>query len=312
VGDCNASYYPQLQVTATSMQATAVAGGKKVGVGNITIRDTRGGVLDWSASVTYTNGTGWVSFTQPFGVDGALIQVYADPSALTPGTYQATVLIDAGPIAGSQSIPLTLAVTAPTPAVVISGITNAADFHPGPVAPGSLATVWGSHLAGQNVSVTLNGMAAKLLYTGAQQINLLIPAALSGQSSARVVATADSASSAPFTMPLAAAAPAIFTPGVLNQDNTVNSTANPAPLGSVLQIFLTGMPGSGAVATVTIQNRNLVPLYAGAAPGLLGLEQVNVAVPADLLGATSNLTICVMGAGNQQYCSQPESIALKP
>ena len=312
VGDCNASYYPQLQVTATPMQATAVAGGKKVGLGNITIRDTKGGVLDWSASVTYTNGTGWASFTQPFGVDGALIQVYADPSALTPGTYEATVLIDAGPIAGSQSIPLTLTVTAPTPAVVISGITNAADFHPGPVAPGSLATVWGSHLAGQNVSVTLNGMVAKLFYAGGQQINLQIPAALSGQSSAQMVVTADSASSAPFTVPLTAVAPAIFTPGVLNQDNTVNSPATPAPLGSVLQIFLTGMPDSGAVATVTIQNRNLVPLYAGAAPGLLGLEQVNVAVPADMQGATSNLTICVMGAGNQQYCSQPESIALKP
>ena len=60
-----------------------------------------------------------------------------------------------------------------------------------------------------------------------------------------------------------------------------------------------------------IQNRSLVPLYAGAAAGLLGLEQVNVAVPADQ-GVTSNLMICAMGTGSQQYCSQPESIALKP
>ena len=319
VGDCNASYYPQLRVTATPLQATAVVGGKKVGVGNITIWDARGGVLDWSASVTYTNGKGWVSFTQSFGIDGALIQVFADPSALPPGAYQAIVLIDAGPIAGSQSIPLTFIVTAPAPtpppapAVVIGAITNAADFHPGPVAPGELATVWGSNLAGQNVSVAFNGMPAKLLYTGAQQINLQIPPALSGQSSAKLVVTADGASSAPFTVPLTAAAPAIFTPGVLNQDNTVNSAANPAPVGTILQIFLTGMPDSGAVASVTIQNRgSLVPLYAGAAPGFLGLQQVNVAVPADLLPVTSNLTICVMGAGNQPSCSQPESIALKP
>jgi len=316
VGDCNASYYPQLQATATSLQATAVAGGQKVGVGSITIRDTRGGVLDWSASVTYANGSGWVSFTEPFGVDGALIAAVADPSALSPGTYQATVLIDAG-IAGSQSFPLTLTVTAPAPApapaVVVGSVTDAADSHPGPVAPGSLCTVWGTNLAGQNVSVTFNGMAAKLLYIGAQQINLQIPPALSGLSSAQMVVTADSASSAPFTVPLTAVAPAIFTPGVLNQDNTANSPANPAPLGTVLQIFLTGMPDSGAVATVTIQNRgNLVPLYAGAAPGLLGLEQVNVAVPLDLQAGTANLTICVMGTGNQPYCSQPELIALKP
>jgi uncharacterized protein (TIGR03437 family) len=73
------------------------------------------------------------------------------------------------------------------------------------------------------------------------------------------------------------------------------------------------MPDSGGAFTVTIQNRgNLVPLYAGAAPGLPGLQQVNVAVPSDLQGVTSNLTICVTGAGNQRYCSQPESIALKP
>ncbi len=313
VGDCNASYYPQLQVTATPLQVTAVSGGKPVAAGNITIRDTRGGVLDWSASATYSNGAGWVSFSDPFGIDNATVQVLVDPGALAPGTYQATVLIDAGPIAGSQSIPLTFIVTAPAPAVVIGAITDAADFHPGPVAPGELATVWGSNLAGQNVSVALNGMPAKLFYTGAQQINLRIPPALSGQPSAKLVVTADGASSAPFTVPLTSVAPAIFTPGVLNQDNTVNSAANPAPLGSILQIFLTGMPDSGAVATVTIQNRgNLVPLYAGAAPGFLGLQQVNVAVPADLLPVTSNLTICVMGAGNQPSCSQPESIALKP
>jgi|HubBroStandDraft_1064217.scaffolds.fasta_scaffold01942_5 uncharacterized protein (TIGR03437 family) len=313
-GDCNASYYPQLQVTATPLQATVAAGGKLVGAGLITITDARGGVLDWSASVTYTSGAGWASFSQAFGVDNAQVIVLVEPGTLAPGTYQATVLIDAGPIAGSQSFPLTLTVTpaVQTPSVVVTGITNAADFHPD-VAPGSLAAVWGSNLAGQNVSVTFNGIAAKLLYTGAQQINLQIPAALGGQTSAKVVVTADSAASAPFTVPLAAVAPAIFTPGVLNQDNTVNSSANPATLGSVLQIFLTGMPDSGAIATVTIQNRGgLVPLYAGAAPGLLGLQQVNVAVPADLNATASNLTICLMGAANQQYCSQPESIALKP
>lgn len=314
VGDCNASYFPQLKVTATPLQATVVAGGKSVAVGNIYIDNTKGGALDWSATVTYANGANWVFFTQSFGNEGALIQAFVNPSGLTAGTYQGTVLIDAG-IAGSQSFPLTLTVTAPAPqpAVVVASVTDAADFHPGPVAPGSLATVWGSNLAGQNVSVAFNGLAAKLLYTGAQQINLQIPPALTGQTSAQMVVTADSIGSTPFTVQLTAVSPAIFTPGVLNQDNTLNSGANPAPLGSVLQIFLTGMPESGAVATVTIQNQgHLIPLYAGAAPGLLGLQQVNVAVPADLQAGTASLTICAMGSGNQQYCSQPESISLKP
>ena len=315
LGDCNATYYPRLQVTSTNLQATTVAGGKKIAVGNIIIKDTRGGTLDWTASATYTNGSGWLSFTEPFGADNAEIQVIADPSELTAGTYQATVTINGGSIAGSQSIPLTLTVTPAVVAatVMVTGVTDAADFHAGPVAPGSLAAVWGSNMAGQNVSVTFNGTAAKLLYSGAGQINLEIPAGLSGQTSAQMVVTADSASSAAFSVQLTAVAPAVFTPGVLNQDNTVNSATNPAAVGSVLQIFGTGMPDSGATVTVTLQNRgNLIPLYAGAAPGLLGVEQVNVAIPADLQGVTSNLTICVADAQNQQHCSQPEPIALKP
>jgi len=311
-GDCNASYYPQLSVSSTALQATAVAGGHLKAVGNITISNTRGGVLDWSASATYNNGSGWISFTQSSGIDGALIQVFANPASLTPGTYTANVVINAGSVAGSQTIPLTFTVTSATPAVVVSSVTNAADFRAEPVPPGSLASVFGSNLGGQNVSVTFNSIPAKLLYTGAKQINLQIPPSLAGQSSAQMIVTADGPSSAPFTVPLTAVQPAIFSPGVLNQDNSINSTANPAKLGSVLQVFLTGMPDSGAVASVTIQNRgNLVPQYAGAAPGLLGLQQVNVAVPVDLIPGNTTLTICARGAGNQPYCSQPESITLK-
>ena len=56
---------------------------------------------------------------------------------------------------------------------------------------------------------------------------------------------------------------------------------------------------------------NLVPLYAGAAPGLPGIEQVNVALPAGLGVTSANLTICVTGTGSQRYCSQPEAIALQ-
>jgi uncharacterized protein (TIGR03437 family) len=315
IGDCNATYFPKLQATAPSLQATVAAGSKLSAAGNITIRNTSGGLLDWSASVAYANGSGWASFSQALGIDNAIIIVIVDPGTLAPGTYQATVTIDAGPVAGSQSFPLTMTVTpiVETPAVTVNAITDAADFHPGPVVPGELASVWGTNLAGQNVSVAFNGTPAHLLYTGAQQINLQIPTSLAGQSSAQMVVTAGGVASAPFTVPLTAVAPAVFSNGILNQDNALNSTASPAPLGSVLQIFLTGLPDSGATVRVAIQNRgSLVPQYAGPAPGLMGLEQVNVAVPADLEGGTANLTICVMGAASQQYCSQPQPVAIKP
>ena len=311
-GDCNAAYYPLLQVTAKPLQVSAVAGGPQEAAGTISVRNSRGGVLDWTASITYTNGSGWASVSPSFGADDVLAVAFVNPASLAPGTYQASVVIDGGPVAGSQSIPLTLTVTTSPSTVTVTGITDAADFHQGPVVPGSLVSIWGSNMAGQNVSVTFNGTPANLLYTGAQQINLRVPMALAGQTSAQMTVAVDGVNSSPFTVPLIATAPAIFTPGVLNQDNTVNSSANPAPVGTVLQIFGTGMPDSGGAFTATIQNRSIVPQYAGAAPGLPGMQQVNVAIPADLLGTASKLTVCVTGAGNQQYCSQPESIALKP
>jgi hypothetical protein len=55
----------------------------------------------------------------------------------------------------------------PAPAVTVTSITDAADFHAGPVVPGSLAAVFGTNFAGQNVSVTFNAMPATLIYTGA-------------------------------------------------------------------------------------------------------------------------------------------------
>jgi uncharacterized protein (TIGR03437 family) len=196
--------------------------------------------------------------------------------------------------------------------VTVSSITNAADYHAGPVVPGSLAAVFGSNLGGQNVSVTFDGSAAHLLYTGATQINLQIPAALAGHSSSQMIVTVDGASSAPVNVQLVPIAPAVFTPGILNQDNTVNNSAHPAAAGTVLQIFGTGMPDSGGIVSVTIQNHaNLIPSYAGAAPGLPGVEQVNVAVPSGLGKTAASLIICVTGAGNQRYCSQPAAVSLQ-
>ncbi len=316
VGDCGAHYYPVLKVTSTSnpLLGTAVAGGKQITMGNIYVSDGSGGVLDWSASINYQTGSGWATLAQSFGIDFGTIQIQINPSGLAPGTYQANVVVTAGANAGSQIILLVLTVNAPAqpPAVVVSSVTDAADFHAGPVVPGELATVWGSNLAGKNVSVAFNSSPANLVFTGAEQINLMVPSALTGQPSAQVVVTADGTASAPYTVQLTPVAPALFTPGVINQDGTVNSAAHPAPLGSVLQIFGTGMPDSGATVTVTIQNRaNLVPLYAGAAPGLAGMQQINVMVPADLQPVASNLIVCVAGTGGQQSCSQPESIALK-
>ena len=100
---------------------------------------------------------------------------------------------------------------------------NAATFDPTPLVAGSLGTVMGSNLAGKTVSVSFDGVNSDILYNAANQINLLVPMAVKGKNSASMVVTVDGASSAPQTVILAPAWPAVFTHGVLNQDNSVNA-----------------------------------------------------------------------------------------
>ena len=55
---------------------------------------------------------------------------------------------------------------------------------------------------------------------------------------------------------------------------------------------------------------NLVPLYAGAAPGIPGLQQVNVRVPAGLPGITTSVVVCGTSSG-VRVCSAPSPITLR-
>jgi uncharacterized protein (TIGR03437 family) len=163
--------------------------------------------------------------------------------------------------------------------------------------------VLGSNLAGSNVSVTFDGNAATLLYTGASQINLQVPMAIASQTGSTMVVTVNGVSSAPQTLPVSPAWPAIFAGGVLNQDYSVNGPGSGAKPGSVLQIFLTGIPANAVVTAVIGNQTNLTPLYAGPAPGIPGVQQVNVAVPAGAGGGGSTQVAVCATAGGRQFCS---------
>jgi uncharacterized protein (TIGR03437 family) len=106
---------------------------------------------------------------------------------------------------------------------------------------------------------------------------------------------------------MAAASPGLFTNdssgsgqlAALNQDNTRNGPANPAPRGSVIQLFATGAgfipgappdgdtPGGQLIPTPekprVFIGTDFVPdsdvQYSGLAPGLIGVWQINVRIP---------------------------------
>lgn len=328
VGDCQAGYFPKLSVVTTpSIQLTAPAGGTTNLAGYLPVNNAGGGIMNWTATVNYVTGSGWLLLNTTSGVNGGSIMVNANAANLAAGTYKANIVIDAGPLAGNFTELVVLTVTpapAPTPtpvsgtpsgtpttpAIAVSSVVNAATFAATPVVSGSLATVMGSNLAGKNVTVTFDGSPASLLYTSATQINLQVPAGLGPKASTSMVVTVDGNSSAAVAVPMAPAWPSIFTPGVLNQDNTVNAAAAPAQAGTVIQIYATGIPDGATVWASVGGPDHLQPLYAGEAPGIAGVQQVNVMVPSGVSGPAVPLYLCTL-AGGQQYCSNTYSLTVQ-
>jgi len=295
---------PKLAVSQSAVTLSAPSLGTAQQT-SLAVTNAGPGQLSFTVSISYQSGTNWLSASPTSGTNNTTIDLTANPGALAPGIYQATVAVNGG-TAGSATVTVTFNVG--SPGVTIQGIVNAANLQPGPVTAGSYVSIFGVSLAGTNVQVTFNTLAAGVTYDGATQINVLTPAALGSATQASVVAVIDGQVSNTFTVTLTQNAPAVFNPGILNQDNSVNLTTQPAAPGDYVQIFLTGLatPVTGPV-TVTIGSlTGLVPAYAGAS-SITGLEQVNVKVPAALsfTGNSAPLSICIAGT-----CSVPVNLYL--
>jgi uncharacterized protein (TIGR03437 family) len=111
---------------------------------------------------------------------------------------------------------------------------------------------------------------------------------------------------------VASFAPAIFAGAALNQDASINSIQNPADPSSIVVVFATGLSGSGHLSA-RIHDQDIdAPYYAGPAPGLLGVQQVNVLIPASLHSMTTDLSVCgATDASAAKVCSPPIQVSIK-
>lgn len=309
IGDCGASYYPQLNVTTTPLLFTLPAGSPNQ-VQGLPVLNGGAGVLYWTASIAYISGGGWLTISPTSGMNNGSIEVYANPGNLAVGTYQATITI-VGQTGSPAVVPVTLIITAAAaPGPTITSVVNAATFAQAPVVPGSLATVMGSALTGKTVSASFNGLPATISFSNATQINLLVPAALASLSSAQLSVTVNGQTSLPMTVPVAAFEPGIFSGAVLNQDSTVNSISNGAAAGSIIYFYATGLSGSGTISA-RIGSTEITNLYyAGPAPGFPGVQQINLSIPAGLGGMTTELYACGTSNGTE-VCSLAVPLTLK-
>ncbi|HEY2124453.1 MAG TPA: hypothetical protein VGG94_03225, partial [Chthoniobacterales bacterium] len=173
--------------------------------------------------------------------------------------------------------------------------------------------------------VLVNGTPAPLIYVSSTQINAIVPYQAGTTGSASLQVLSAGVPSGAWNIPLAGAAPAIFSiasnglgqGAVLNQDNSVNGPSNPAPRGTLVQIYATGEgltspPGvTGSVTgsntkspippvNVTIGGVSAAVQYDGSAPdAVAGLFQVNAVVPAGAApGPAVPITLTVGGAAS--------------
>jgi len=215
---------------------------------------------------------------------------------------------------------------------VTLAIASAASATPGAIAPGAIATLYGTGLATgtatastfplpqslAGASVTVNGIAAPIFYASSSQINFQVPFEVS-PGPATVSLSLNATPVGSITVPLFPVAPGIFLVGqgsaaVVNPDDSINSPAQPAPVGTVVSAYVTGLGavspavGSGTAAplrplsnapgvTATIGGVAANISFAGLAPGFAGLYQVNIQVP-QVTPGQYDLQVFVQGSGS--------------
>jgi uncharacterized protein (TIGR03437 family) len=213
----------------------------------------------------------------------------------------------------------------PAPAIADGGIVNAASQAAGPISPGEILTVYGSrfgpsggrglqldkmgHVANTlaQVQVLFDSTPGTLTYVGPNQINVIAPYAIARKASVSVVVTNNGIPSTPVSVQVTAVNPAVFTAdgsgkgagAFANEDNSPNSTSDPAAAGSIVTLFGTGegvtnpaasdgnvtnspLPTLASALSATVDGIAATVVYQGEAPGLVsGVFQMNIRIPAN-------------------------------
>ncbi len=222
------------------------------------------------------------------------------------------------------------------------GVVNAANFLAGPVAPGSIFSIFGANLANGvhssqtiplavdlgGTSVTVNGTPAPLYFASPSQLNAQVPFEVQpGQ--ANVVVTAAGVPTHAEPVEVAASAPAWFMYGnnrviARNPGGSLNGTQSAAHPGDVIEAFLTGQ-GAVTPAVPTGEAAKVEPLswaalpysatlggqpasveFLGLTPSLVGLLQANIKIPT--LPATGDYPLVITVGG---VASQPALLSVR-
>ena len=212
---------------------------------------------------------------QASAVYGQLLFAVTPISGVTPATLHVTVsglypgasalnedsikITTPGPGGTMLVVPLALASSSYSASYSAAGVVNGATFAPGPVAPGSLVSIFGDDLsvtAAQassvplptglaDLNVTIGYISAPISYAGPNQINIQVPWGTGSGSQPLSIQGPHYVTGGSVAISVAASSPGIFTWGqnhaaAVNPDQSVNQPGNPASPGSAVSIYCTG------------------------------------------------------------------------
>jgi uncharacterized protein (TIGR03437 family) len=304
------------------------------------------GTADPSSLPATTFAPSGSSYLAALAPDGSSVEaLYSAFAAFDPTTGgpigmfgQALALTSAGnpvTLGGSGFLMLSTSSSGPS---LLGGVANSAgSAASGLIAPAEIVSFYGSGLGpavpldAQIVNgvvqstlggyqLLFGGVAAPLLYIGANQINAIVPNEVSGQDSVSVTLVTPAGSFPLADLYIRPSEPEIFHDPVsgyaiaINQDGTLNSSTNPAHAGWAVSIWATGagapgnlgFPPDGTIeptqldllrhpalpVSMIANNDSLEVDYAGDSPGeVFGLTQVNFRLPQSLAPYTNSLSV---------------------
>jgi uncharacterized protein (TIGR03437 family) len=217
---------PKLSVSPSQVQFAYVQGSAQPTPQSVSIGNTGGGTLTWTASANQP----WLAISPASGSGPGNLSVQVLLSGLSAGTYTGAVQVSAtSATASPQTISVTLTVSAATGGPVITAVVNGASFQTG-FESGSWVTIVGTGLSNtnpgrtwtaaeipngnlptslDNTSVTIDGIPAYVYYISPGQLNVQAPSD-TATGSVAVVVKNNGQSSAPFNAQLATYSPAFF------------------------------------------------------------------------------------------------------
>ena len=278
-----------------------------------------------------------------FGGDGgdAMSAQFTTPVALAMDAAGGIYVADFDNNRVRKLVPSTPVIAAPVTQLPTASLVNAASLRDGPVAPGETLSILADGIGpATGVSgvfeangildtvlgesqVLFDGRAAPLIYVQQSKINVQVPYEVATLTNTHVQVFHSGALMVDVTMPVAPAAPGIFTvsggtgPALAFQpDGLPNSQTSPADPGSIITIFATGegqtdpagIDGMSAIAPypqpighvdLRVGGRPAEILFAAEAPGVAGVLQIDARIPTIVPSGAVALSLAIGSALSQ-------------